>query len=247
MAAKTESDSSALRVAYVPGVTPGKWLGRWRERSARPLDAFPVEETAAEAMLRSGEAHLAFLRFPAEGYARPQGLSAVPLYVEQPVVLAPRDHELSLFDELDLAALAGETLLDPAEMGGAGIGVEVVASGAGLMLLPMSVARLHSRRDVVARPVRDAAATRIVLAWPEDADSDTIQEFVGVVRGRTANSSRQPSAEAPRSGKAGKGAGTKSAKSTGKGTGTAAGTRSARAAGRGGRTAGGAAPRRRGR
>lgn len=200
MGANSETDPAALRVAYVPGVTPGKWLGRWAERSDRALHAFQAEEAEAGELLRTGGADMAFLRFPAEGYRRPETLNAVPLYLEQPVVVAPREHELTLFDELDLAALSGETLLDPLEMGGAKTGIEVVASGAGLMILPMAVARLYSRKDVAARPLRDAPATRIVLAWRAEEDGDDIQEFVGIVRGRTANSSRQPSAEAAKSG-----------------------------------------------
>jgi hypothetical protein len=38
--------------------------------------------------------------------------------------------------------------------------------------------------------VTDAAPTRIALVWRVERDDDDIQEFVGVVRGRTARSSR---------------------------------------------------------
>ncbi len=47
-----------------------------------------------------------------------------------------------------------------------------------------------SRRDVIARPVTDAPTTQVALVWPIDAPSDLIDEFIGIVRGRTANSSR---------------------------------------------------------
>ena len=43
--------------------------------------------------------------------------------------------------------------------------VETVAAGTGIVILPMSVARLHHRKDVVSRPVVDLAPTSVALAW----------------------------------------------------------------------------------
>jgi hypothetical protein len=57
-------------------------------------------------------------------------------------------------------------------------------------LVPQSVARSHSRRDLVYRPVTDAEPTTIALAWLVDNPNELIEEFIGIVRGRTANSSR---------------------------------------------------------
>jgi hypothetical protein len=72
---------------------------------------------------------------------------------------------------------------------------EVVASGTGMAIVPMSVARLHHRKDLVHRPVTDVAPTRIGLAWLVDNDDDRLDRFIGVVRGRRETSSRgaQPS------------------------------------------------------
>jgi DNA-binding transcriptional LysR family regulator len=67
---------------------------------------------------------------------------------------------------------------------------ELVAANVGLALMPMSVARAHSRRDVIARPVTDAADTGIALVWPRESDDPRLDTFIGIVRGRTANSSR---------------------------------------------------------
>ena len=74
--------------------------------------------------------------------------------------------------------------------------VELVAAGTGHAILPHGVARLHHRKDVVAIPVTDAAPTRIALVWRVERDDADIQEFVGVVRGRTARSSRGAADEA---------------------------------------------------
>ena len=68
--------------------------------------------------------------------------------------------------------------------------VETVAAGTGIVLLPMSVARLHHRKDVVSRPVVDLAPTSVALAWLVAKDDERAQRFVGVVRGRSARSSR---------------------------------------------------------
>ena len=181
-----------LTVAYVPGVTPGKWITRWQERKDRELRTFQCEEKDALGELSSGRADLVFVRLPASGFTRPQGLNLIPLYEEQPVAAAAKEHPLAAFDALELADLDGETLLDIEAMGGAAVALEVVSAGSGVVILPMSVARLYSRKDVTARPVSGVPATKIGIAWLRD-DDDDVEEFVGVVRGRTANSSRQPS------------------------------------------------------
>ena len=181
-----------LTVAYVPGVTPGKWITRWQERKDRELRTFQCEEKDALGELSSGRADLVFVRLPASGFTRPQGLNLIPLYEEQPVAAAAKEHPLAAFDALELADLDGETLLDIEAMGGATVALEVVSAGSGVVILPMSVARLYSRKDVTARPVSGVPATKIGIAWLRD-DDDDVEEFVGVVRGRTANSSRQPS------------------------------------------------------
>ena len=48
---------------------------------------------------------------------------------------------------------------------------------------------------VVARRLTGAPVTEIALAWPSDSTDEIIEEFIGIVRGRTAASSRQPSAQ----------------------------------------------------
>ena len=68
--------------------------------------------------------------------------------------------------------------------------VEVVAAGSGVLLVPMSVARLHHRKDVDHRPVTDLPTTKVGLAWRVDNEDERVQAFIGIVRGRTARSSR---------------------------------------------------------
>lgn len=194
--APSEPERRELRFAYVAGVTPGKWIRRWEERMPEvPLRSFMSDDGAQLSVLGDGSADLSFVRLPVER----EGLNVIPLYEEQPVVVAPKGHEISVFDEVALADLATETFLDVTELGGPEMALQVVASGAGLAILPMSVARHFNVKDTVARKLTGAPTTQIALAWPQSAQADevdeVIEEFIGIVRGRTAQSSRQPSAK----------------------------------------------------
>lgn len=68
--------------------------------------------------------------------------------------------------------------------------LEVVASGAGLVILPNSVARMLARRDIVIREVEGIPGYDVGLAWLREADGPVIQEFIGVARGRKPGSGR---------------------------------------------------------
>ena len=189
-----EPQPSVLTVGFVPGVTPGKWVGRWRERfPAKPLQTREYAAADQEAALRAGTVDLGFVRLPVDR----AGLSVIPLYEEQPVVVAGKDHELSLFEEVPLAELATENHLQVNANGGDKAAIELAATGAGVVIVPMSIARLFARRDAVYRPVLDVPATTIAVAWLSDGTTEDIEEFVGIVRGRTERSSRQPSAREP--------------------------------------------------
>jgi DNA-binding transcriptional LysR family regulator len=177
-----------LVVAFVAGVTPGKWERVWRER--RPggrLELVPLPRSAALEALDDGTAHMALVRDVAADERR----HAIPLYRERPVVVAPRGSLVAALDEVDLADLRDETVLDvDLEHGDGAEAVDLVAANVGVAIVPQSVARALSRRDVVARPLRDAPDTGIALAWPAASPHPLADVFVGIVRGRTANSSR---------------------------------------------------------
>lgn len=172
-------------VLFVPGVTPGKWSRVWAERMPRqPLELRPASGVEALAAVRSGAAQMAFLR----DVAAEDDLHVIPLYREQPVAVASRDSAVAAADTLTLAELAtsGESAVE----GDWAQAVEIVAAGSGYAVMPQSVARLHARKDVIARPVSDAPDTGIGLAWPAASVHPFNDVFVGIVRGRTANSTR---------------------------------------------------------
>ncbi|MGG5174731.1 substrate-binding domain-containing protein [Pseudarthrobacter sp. J1763] len=197
MSEPTEETAPSVRFAYAPGVTPGKWIRRWEERMRDvPLSSFMSDAGTELAVLRDGSADLSFVRLPIER----DGLNVIPLYAEQPVVVAAKGHEITAFEEVDVSDLVSETMLDSspeglAALGGVEMALQVVASGAGLLVLPMAVARHFNAKETLHRRLTGAPETEIAVVWLQDRDNEFIQEFVGIVRGRTAQSSRQPSSQ----------------------------------------------------
>lgn len=174
-----------LTIAFVPGVTVRKWTKAWDERRAdTPLEVLPTAQARQVAVLLEREADLSFVRLPIER----EGLSVIRLYEETPVVVLPRDHPLEARQAVVLADLAAESALEAT--GDIADVVELVAAGVGIVMLPQSIARLHSRKDVVARPISDAPSTEIAIAWLAAETTADVEEFVGIVRGRTSRSSR---------------------------------------------------------
>lgn len=192
-----------FRLAYAPGVTPGKWAGVWAER-VREVPLRLIQMPAAEAvpLLRDSGVDAAFVRLPVDREA----LHVIPLYLETTVVVVPKDHAVAAVEEVELADLADEDVFEPLDEVLAWVdrpgqptftrpestadAIELVASGAGVLLLPQSLARLHHRKDLTYRTVTDAPQSQIGLAWLEAATTDLMEELIGIVRGRTPNSSR---------------------------------------------------------
>lgn len=200
----------ALTVAFTLGVTVTKWTRLWQQRHPDiPLDVYRSEPGQQARVLLDRAADVSFVRHPVDR----DGLNLISLYAELPVVGLPREHAASEFDEIAVADLADEHLLqEPDEVpewrdvateivSGSrrplvGIhslddAVEQVAAGVGIVILPKSIARLHSRKDVVYVPVSGVAETPVSLAWRAGDQSALVEEFIGIVRGRTAESSRQ--------------------------------------------------------
>lgn len=174
---------STLRVGKVPGVTPTRWQRVWAERFPRvSLEVTDVEVTAQRARLFDGTVDMCFARLPIDR----EGLHAIPLYEEVPVVWLSKDHVLAELDELTTADLADDRVFTEATREN----IELVACSAAVLCVPMSIARSGSRRDLVHRPLTDGEPTTIALVWRIDDDNPLLDEFIGIVRGRTANSSR---------------------------------------------------------
>lgn len=202
------ASQNAFRVGFVPGVMPDKWGRTWAERMPRrPLDLVPLGDGDGVAMVRAGELDMCFVRLPVDR----EGLHLIPLYDEQPVVVVAREHPVAAYEEIDVGDLADEHLLQdpdtvpawrdvatevregtrhPVPAMTLRQAVESVAAEAGIVVVPLSLARLHHRKDVVAVRVTGVPTTKVGLTWRVDDEDERVQAFIGVVRGRTANSSR---------------------------------------------------------
>lgn len=195
--------TAPFRLAVVPGVTPDKWVRLWRERCPdTPLELVQSPASEAADRIRDRAVDAALLRGPNDR----TGLHAIPLYTETTVVVAPKDHLIAASDELDPADLADEVLLVPLDDVIAWDAppapvhdhrpettedaVKLAAGGLGLLVVPQSLFRAHQRKDLIARPIPSAPQSTVALSWLEDETTDVIEQFIGIVRGRTPNSTR---------------------------------------------------------
>lgn len=204
----------------MPGVAPDRWSRVWAERlPGEPLDVVRGTPADAVAALLDGRADAAVLRLPpdpAPASLAPglpavtpstrDGWAVVPLWEDRAVVVVPRDHLFTVVDAVDLADLRDEPLVVPADdvlgaeavVGAADVteapdtptALDLVASGAGVVVLPHALAREHGDTRFAVRDVPEAPASRVALVWHRDAEHPLVQELVGIVRGRTAGSSR---------------------------------------------------------
>lgn len=192
-----------FRLGAVPGATPGKWIGVWRERL--PHVSLELREiTVATQRDTLDEVDAALVRLP---LAASDDVHVIELYEELPVVVMAADSHLAAAEELTLADLAGEIVIVPADdVLGAQVpdaeppafapptdtaeAIATVAAGVGVVIMPMSLARAHQRRDVDYRVLSDGPRSTVALAWLRDRTTEDVETFVGIVRGRTARSSR---------------------------------------------------------
>ncbi|MFE6224773.1 LysR substrate-binding domain-containing protein [Streptomyces sp. NPDC057854] len=210
---------STFRLAYVPGVTPSKWVRMWEQRLPDvPLALLQVTPGESCGLLRDGGADAALLRLPVDG----EDLAAIPLYEEVSVVVVPKDHLFAAAEELIPEDLAEELVLHPlddtlgwdAPPGRPAFqrpettadAIELVAAGVGVLVVPQSLARLHHRKDLTYRTITGVPQSRVALSWPKAEEApDLVEEFIGIVRGRTVNSTRGRRAEAQKGRKSEKG------------------------------------------
>lgn len=148
---------------------------------------------------------------------------AIRLYAESMALVVPVDHELAQQESVSLAEIAFVTLLDhpdhfpawpaPQPWGdpewmpkGPRAALSLVATGAGAILLPVPLARhLINKREHTVLPIRPEPGESpldgpvVWAVWNVDRDDATVQHLAGILRGRTANSSRESAQEEAKS------------------------------------------------
>ena len=197
-----------LRIAFVTGTEPGKWFARYRETTDHGLEELPSDDPFA--LVEAGEAHLALMRLddrigePGETYHR------VNLYNEMPGVAVPKDSVFAeMGEKLAPREFAGEiinftykpdSLIDDLRSA-----LQIVAANVGVAYAPAPLLKVLSKKQVAVVELTSQPEgmepTEIGLVWKINADSDAIQDFVGVARGRTRNSSRGTSQDVKKSAK----------------------------------------------
>ena len=181
-----------LRVGFVTGATPDKWARAWRERRRERLELVPVTEDEQV----EGSATAAWTWRSSGCPSTPTASTASACTTRCRSSSPASSTSSAAVDEVTLDDLADEQLVRPHASGWTPTAaqldwppmsekdaIETVAAGTGVVVVPMSVARLHQRKDVVTRPVTDLEPTTIALVWLRDRDDDVTQAFVGVVRG----------------------------------------------------------------
>ncbi|MBT2483419.1 MULTISPECIES: LysR substrate-binding domain-containing protein [unclassified Microbacterium] len=201
-ASPESEEPRTFRLGVVPGATPGKWIGAWKQRMPQvPLELIPVDPAEQRTAIDAVDA--ALVRLPLDD----PSLHIISLYDEVSVVVAAVDSHLMAAEELTAADLEGEVVialtddvLGPVDLPGTTAArfaalptdeaIATAATGVGIVIVPMSLARLHHRKDADQRRLVDGPLSTVALVWPRERTTPDVETFVGIVRGRTANSSR---------------------------------------------------------
>lgn len=205
-----------LSLSFVSGAEPTKWFQRYASFTANPpLQTSTSDDPLAE--LLAGNVTMALVRLPdARLDAVADAYHKVELYEEDRGVAVPAD---SIYAQLGERAVSlpeldeeivnyrippsGEVVV--AEVRAA---LQVVAANVGIAIAPRPLLRVLSGNQVVPLSLAEAAdtvpATRIALVWRKADDSEAIQDFVGITKGRRAGSARhQNAADAMPAGRSG--------------------------------------------
>ncbi|STC70089.1 LysR family transcriptional regulator substrate-binding protein [Corynebacterium pilosum] len=183
-----------IRLAFVTGTEPGKWFRRYAHATTHRLTTIDADDACGA--LLAGEADLALTRLPDPRIT--DEFHTVVLYDEEPGVAVPKESVYAEVGEaVRMADLADEHVNEHTTTEELRAALQVVAANVGVAFAPRPLLKVLSKKRVVPLGVRDwpGETTSIGLAWRKDDDSDAIQDFVGIAKGRTPNSSR---AAAPR-------------------------------------------------
>lgn len=188
-----------LTLAFVTGTVPDKWFRRYEQRSAhsRPLRAQGEDDPVQ--LLLNGEVDAALVRFPEPRIDR-EDYHVVELYTESAGVAVPKESVYAeLGEALRLEDVAGEPCHYAPERGQTvaipdlRMGLQVVAANVGVVVGPRPILAQLGGKQVRDLELLDApwGETRIGIVWAKERDDDDIQDLVGIMKGRRAQSTRQ--------------------------------------------------------
>ncbi|MFI6360384.1 LysR family transcriptional regulator [Streptomyces sp. NPDC050743] len=185
-----------LTIGLMPGitVTPAMTAFTARHPSVNVRLLRTSWDDQVEVLL-DGRADVGVVRLPINQH----GLQVRPLFQEPRVVVLPVGHHLAKRQSVTVSDLASEHLLqDPdavPEWRDVALELrdkrrpevppihqveeklELVASGAGICVLPLSTANFYTRPDVIPLPVEDLGPNEVALAWVASRRSPLIHDF----------------------------------------------------------------------
>ena len=188
--------TGAFTVAFMPGlIVTGAVRALTAAHPGLRIEVLRTSWTDQVEVLRDGRADVSCVRLPVDR----RGLKVAALFDEPRVAVLPAGHRLARKDEVHLADLGGETLLQPHEAvpewreltgdtapraAPTPVAVEEklehVAAGHGIVILPLSAAGFYQRSDVVSVAIADIGPSRVALAWDASRRSRLISEFAGL-------------------------------------------------------------------
>ncbi|MFJ9460773.1 LysR family transcriptional regulator [Kitasatospora sp. NPDC101447] len=182
-----------LVVAFSPGLHVSEAIRAYTARHPEVgIDVLPLRWWEQDAPLRDGRAHVGHLRRPFDD----TGLHTVPTGRETKVACLPVTHPLAGRRTLTAADLDGEPILDARKRRTSSLDekFELIASGQGIALVPLSVAGSYSRPDLVYLPVTDSLPVETCLAVPEGGCTGPVADFLAIA---AATLRRRPSDGTP--------------------------------------------------
>jgi DNA-binding transcriptional LysR family regulator len=193
--ARAERGADRFVVGFMPGLIVTDAVRAMRERHPElTVDLLRTGWNDQTDVVHDGRVDVSYVRLPVDK----RGLALRPLLGEPRVAMLPAAHRLAGKETIEIAELADDRLLqDPAAVPewrdiattmpsatppayAVEEKLEHVASGRGVVVLPLSTARFYTRPDVVWARIADIAPNRVSLAWKSSRRDPMIAEFAAL-------------------------------------------------------------------
>ncbi len=188
-----------LSFRFALGTAPGKWLERYSSYTQWQVKYQVSPDPLGDVL--SGDCLLGLVRLPDSRIT--DDLHTVYLYEEEPGVAVPHDSVFAQLGEqsIQINDLAGEPVnYRISESGEVDIprvkeALQIVAANVGVCIAPRPLLKVLSKKKVTALGLEDPnyPVTQVALVWKKQQDSEIIQDFIGIAKGRTPSSGRYSS------------------------------------------------------
>ena len=185
----------SLVVGFRTGITPTAAVRRFTiDNRDVTVDVQRLEWDDQEQAVISGRVDIAYVRRPLNS----RGLRLASLFTERRLVVLPSEHALAARASLTESEIADEHHLRYLEPVRTGVGrttvlrgveekLEYVASGHGIIVLPLSVTKHYTRPDVVYVPLIGAEPDEVFLAAEASRRSRLVAAFIAAARAAAAD------------------------------------------------------------